>query len=360
MLANLKRKKITCLLQTGIILSGTYCCVILSCPDYWVVDRVFSKTFWLSIILRYFRGCGRRAGRCFRLPRSPRCARAPPAPTSNWGQEGNAQRTKASPAQAPPCSLCFASLGVPAFKAELEAGGGGGSRALISGQRNLARRAATKPRSWSALERAGAQLPVRAAAPGLCPGVLGAAGAPSTPEYGHGSLAPAALRRAWRSVPPAEPGKFDRSEHPAFPWVSGFKPQRGMNPPHFPVLPAATGPSLSSPLRGRGQAALPARGRCGRRGALCGAAAPSGPRAGRAGGRGRSLAGLGCELLLATAKPAPHLAAWPDGSLPFAVTHRSTIFFTRCFSSLNTCKLVARSVFTQLRSFYQRWSAKSL
>lgn len=154
MLANLKRKKITCLLQTGIILSGTYCCVILSCPDYWVVDRVFSKTFWLLIILRYFRGCGRRAGRCFRLPRSPRCARAPPAPTSNWGQEGNAQRTKASPAQAPPCSLCFASLRVPAFKAELEAGGGGGSRALISGQRNLARRAATKPRSRS-LEPAG-------------------------------------------------------------------------------------------------------------------------------------------------------------------------------------------------------------
>lgn len=143
-------------------------------------------------------------------------------------------------------------------------------------------------------------------------------------------------------MPPAEPAKFRRSECTAFLWGSGFKPQQGINPP---PSPAAAGPFLSP--HGRGAAALPAR--CGRRGALCAAAAPSGPRAGTAGAPGEggwSPAGLGLRVRLATAKPAPHLAARPHGSPPFAVISCSTICLTRCFSSLNTWwwKLATRSV----------------
>lgn len=118
---------------------------------------------------------------------------------------GECPANKSIPAQAPRRSHCFIPLGVPAFKAELEAGEGGGSCALISGQRNLARRAATKPRSRG-LEPAGgagARLPVRAAAPGLRPDTRGRTWLFSTcgPAQGLEVSASGRAREAWQERP---------------------------------------------------------------------------------------------------------------------------------------------------------------
>lgn len=101
-------------------------------------------------------------------------------------------------APAPACSHSRCSLHSarrPSWRrGQAEAGGG---CALVSGQRNLAgRRGRRQAGASSPLERAGTHLPMRAVAPGLCPGVLGAAGAPRHPstDMAVQDLAPCAGR----------------------------------------------------------------------------------------------------------------------------------------------------------------------